>query len=226
MFVNWLFHGLLYMDRTERAFYVLLEGLLFLPIFFAFSAIANLSWRLLSALIVGHTLHWLFNGHLYVVLREFGLSRVEKGHFARYAWGLRGRIAREKSMLAGAIFGSLSRGELESSSDLDVRFIRRLGFSNGLRACAFTFLERSRALLDRFPLDVYVLDTLGPVLRMRVDESPIILYDPENVLARTFDQSSHLEEIRDMMVDKPGERCLTPGLKQVHLSSSSSSHKT
>jgi len=180
------------MDRTERAFYVLLEGLLFPLTFFAFSAIPDLSWRLLDALILDHTLHWLFNGHLYVVLREFSLSRVEKGHFVRYVRGLRGRIAREKSLLAGAIFGSLSRGELDSSSDLDVRLIRRLGFGNGLRACAFAFFERSRALLHRFPLDVYVLDSLGPLSRMRADESPIILYDPENRLTRTSDQPFHL----------------------------------
>lgn len=197
------------MDKTERAFYVLLEGLLFLPTFFAFSAITDLSWRLLCALIVDHTLHWLFNGHLYVVLREFGLSRVERGHFAEYVKGLRVRIAKERSVLAGAIFGSLSRGELDSSSDLDVRLIRRLGFGNGLRACAFTFLERSRALLHRFPLDVYVLDSLGPLSRMRVDESPIILYDPENRLARTCDQPSHLEEILDMMIDKPSKRTVS-----------------
>jgi len=184
LFVNWVFHGFIYMDRTEKIFFLLLDGIFFLPIFFAFLALSNLSSSIILAVVITHTLHWLFNGHLYVLLKNLRLSKIELDCFAKYLSELRERAKREKSILAIAAFGSLSRGQLSESSDLDIRIIRRLGVINGIRACIFTFLERGRALLSKIPLDVYTLDGFQNLSKLCPDEPPVVLYDPQETLTK------------------------------------------
>jgi predicted nucleotidyltransferase len=173
------------MDRTEKAFFILLDGIFFLPLFclIVASSVSAL-YAVLVALLIGHTMHWLFNGHVYVLVKKLGYAHTDKKRFTDYTAELSKRVSREPSIVAAAAFGSLSRGQLTEHSDLDVRIIRRGGAINGIRACFFTFLERSRALLGSFPLDIYTLDSLAGLRKekLRSDEPPIILYDPENIL--------------------------------------------
>jgi len=170
------------MDRTEKIFFLLLDGIFFLPIFFAFLALSNLSSSIILAVVITHTLHWLFNGHLYVLLKNLRLSKIELDCFAKYLSDLRERAKKEKSILAIAAFGSLSRRQLSESSDLDIRIIRRPGVINGMRACLFTLLERGRALMSKIPLDVYTLDGFQNLSKLCPDEPPVVLYDPQETL--------------------------------------------
>jgi predicted nucleotidyltransferase len=78
------------------------------------------------------------------------------------------------------VYGSLTRGELRPTSDLDVRLIRRPGLVNGLRACWFVLRERTRAHLTGFPIDFLVLDSPRLLKRMRPDEPPLVIYDATN----------------------------------------------
>jgi len=199
IFTNWLFHGFLYMDRTEKAFYLLLDGLFFLPIFFAFSTILNPNSSVFLAFVITHTLHWVFDGHLFVLFKNLGLSKAELKCFVENAKELRERVRKKRSILAVAIFGSLSRGSLIESSDLDVRIIRRPGMINGLKACGFAFLERSRAFLKKFPLDLYVIDNPNKLSKIRPDEAPIVLYDPPDVFRKKY---SHVDDFDDALLEK------------------------
>jgi predicted nucleotidyltransferase len=166
------------MDSTEKVFYLVLDGFFFLPLFFSLSAILNRGSSIFLALITAHTLHWLFDGQLYGLARIFGLSSTKSEHFMDYTEGLRERAKKEKSILAIAVFGSLSRKQLTESSDLDIRVIRQPGALNGMRASIFTFLERSRALMGKIPLDVFVCDDFRSLLKLDPEELPVILYDP------------------------------------------------
>jgi len=180
---NWIFHGFLYMDRTEKAFFILLDSIFFAPLFCLVVAIStSVIYAVLVALLIGHTAHWFFNGHIYVLVKKLGCGHTDKTRFEGYMTELSKRVARERSIKAAAIFGSISRDQLTERSDMDVRVIRRGGVINGARACLFTFLERSRALHDRFPLDIYTLDSLAGLEKLRPDEAPVVLYDPDHIL--------------------------------------------
>ena len=171
------------MDTSEKIFFALLDCI-FCILFFFLAAASFVSpvYSMLMGVVTGHTLHWLFDGHFYVLLKKLGYAHTEASQFDDYIAKLTQRAKREPSVAAVAAFGSLSRGQLTPKSDLDVRVIRHPGVVNGLKACFFTFLERSRALLVSLPLDIYTLDNIRGLKKLRSDEPPVILYDPQKLL--------------------------------------------
>lgn len=177
---SWLFQGVLYMDKTERAFKMLLDLLLFLPLYSVLKWYYGTLLSAFVAVILAHTFNWAFNGQIFVLLKILGLINTEEEQFNDYLDNIKKRLEKEKSIYAAAAFGSFSRGEAKKSSDLDIRIVRRPGVINGLRACSFGVFERSRALFKKFPLDLYVVDSKKHLSKLRDDEVPVVLYDPDN----------------------------------------------
>jgi hypothetical protein len=182
--VHWFFQCILQMDRTER-FFKLAVDLVFTALFdlilrrwFAFVPALVLGW------ILAHTLNFLFNGQAFVILKHFGNVRTSADEIERRIVSMRRRMLAEPSLKWAAIFGSLSRGELKETSDLDMRVIRYPGFVNGIRACLFLAGERTRAHRDHFPLDVLLLDSPRLLKRLRPDEPPRVIYDASAVASK------------------------------------------
>ena len=177
--VHWVFQGLLYMDRTERWFKLGIDVVLTLIISVPLALLTPvpLVASVAIAFPLAHTMNWIFNGHIYVVLKHFGKVEHSELEWETYINGLSERAARQTSVHWMAAFGSLARGEFSPTSDLDVRIIRKQGLPNGVRACWFAMLERSRAFFSHYPLDIYVLDTGRPLAKLLLDEQPVTLYD-------------------------------------------------
>ena len=81
------------------------------------------------------------------------------------------------SIEAVLIFGSLSRGEIRSTSDLDVRLIRQKGTRNALKAYLLAVKLRILAFMKRFPLDIYTFGDFSYLKRLREDELPVVILD-------------------------------------------------
>lgn len=185
IFTNWVFQGILYADKTEKIFKLSLDLILtFLLYKLAFGS--NNCVNLLVAFLISHTFNWVFNGQLFALFKNFGIVNNDPEKIINYAYGVKDRASREKSINSVILYGSLVRKEIKSTSDLDLRIIRKNGLANGLRACIFGFKERCRALFYRFPLDMYVIDSPKHLSKMRSDENPMILYDPNNVLEHMY----------------------------------------
>lgn len=179
---NWLFQGILYADKTEKIFKLCFDVVFALLLYeLAFGSKNHIN--LLVAFLISHTLNWIFNGQLFALSKNFGIVHNDPKKIINYAYGIKDRASREKSINSVVLYGSLVREEIKSTSDLDLRIIRKNGLFNGLRACIFGFRERSRALFYRFPLDMYVIDNPKHLLKMRSDENPMILYDPNGILS-------------------------------------------
>lgn len=174
--VHWVFQGILYMDRTERLFKIGVE-LVIASILFFFALIAGfkLIWAVVVSFLLAHTINWLVNSQIWVVMKHFKMVRHTRDEFDRYIGSLKRRIGKEPSITWGAAFGSLARGEWNEYSDLDVRLVHKPGLQNSVRACWFVMKERSRAFAQRFPLDIYLLDDFSRSLELRPDEYPVHL---------------------------------------------------
>lgn len=171
---NWLFQGLLYADKTERFFKMCLDLGATATIFIMLPSF-NIIPRFLIAFFVSHTLNWTFNGQIFALAKNFDIVNNNPQKIIDYANEIKERASREKSIDCVLVYGSLVRGEIKSTSDLDMRVIRRPGFTNGIRACIFGLMERRRALFNKFPLDFYVIDGTEHLIKMRSDEKPLIL---------------------------------------------------
>ncbi|MGD9131078.1 MAG: nucleotidyltransferase domain-containing protein [Candidatus Bathyarchaeota archaeon] len=198
---NWTFHGMLHMDFCEKMFCLTLELIVFVFITAFLVNFVKLEFSMLLAFLMGHTFNWVFNGHLFVLLKDIGYKKTSIPQFLKYIVKLKNRFEQETSILAVGAFGSLSRGKITESSDLDIRVIRKKGIINGLKSCTFVFFERSIAFLKRFPLDIYVLDDLSKLSDLREDEPPVILYDPDGVLESNYNTVIHFEDIPHQFVN-------------------------
>jgi hypothetical protein len=168
--MHWVFQSLFYMDSTERWFKLSLDSLVTL----AFATLLNLLFADNLAWVLGfllaHTLNFLFNSQIWGVLKTYGYIRLSYVNFTQYVDQLGHRAAVEPSLDHLVICGSLARQEWLPTSDLDARILRKKGVLNGLRACWFLLKERSRALFNRFPLDMYVIDDISSLDKLRADE--------------------------------------------------------
>lgn len=169
---HWLFQSLLYMDQTERRFKL---GLDVIMIGF-YIAVAGSSWiNFCLGFSLAHTLNFVFNGQINGVLKSFGISRADTAKLQAYLEAFTHRVQGEPSIIYAAAYGSLVRGELQATSDIDIRAIRRAGTYSGMRGCLFVLLERSRALFYGVPLDIYLLDNQEGLTRLRSDEAPHLI---------------------------------------------------
>lgn len=185
-FSSWLFQGILYMDRTEKTFKIILELILFVPFLFVINyLINNVLLSIFIAFILAQTLNWIFNGQIGVLLKNLNLLNTDKEKFFTYMDNVKEKVVNENSIIAAAAFGSLSRKDLKKTSDLDIRIIRKPGYVNGIKACFFVLKERSKAFFNLFPLDIYVLDNVDMMCKHIKNEKPVVIYDKDHVFKKS-----------------------------------------
>jgi predicted nucleotidyltransferase len=177
--INWIFQGLLYADTSEKIFKIsvdlILTAIFFGALAFAFPA-GSIPVYLATSLLVAHTVNWTLNGQIFALLKTFNVVHNDVQIILDYADGIKRRAAVEDSIKTVLIYGSLSREEMTPESDLDVRIVRMPGVVYGVKACIFGLRERARALVAKFPLDIYVVDSEKHLRKMRADEIPEVLY--------------------------------------------------
>jgi predicted nucleotidyltransferase len=188
----WIIQGMLFMNNVERIHRMLLEIIFFIVIFIALFNI-DMHKRILLSIGIAHTFSFLFNGHLFAMMTHdlfwFGLYK-KKSKFIGYMDNMYERLnAYQPEYIDGVVFfGSLARGIFRETSDLDVRFIAKKGFVNGLKASHFVFKERLRALFHGFPIDAYMFLTEKEVRKKMdvINEYPVCMLSTSNTLGQMF----------------------------------------
>jgi predicted nucleotidyltransferase len=127
----------LYADKTEKLFKISLEIILFIFLSSFLITISNTFLGLFVSVIIAHTVLFIFNGQLFALAKNFDLIYNDPQRIIDYVSGLKQRVSNEKSINCLVLYGSLVRGEIKPTSDIDVRIIRKSGFLNGFRACMF-----------------------------------------------------------------------------------------
>ena len=167
---HWVFQSMLYMDPTERWFKIMLDliltGLFYLLTFFWFPW----AFALLIAFLFANTFNFLFNGHLWGILKNYGFVDKDYDVYMYYVQALMKRVENCSSIKQIYTVGSLSRQEWVPHSDFDARLLRHPGLINGIGACWFLMQERTRALFTKFPLDLYIIDSPRSLDKLRQDE--------------------------------------------------------
>lgn len=174
---HWVFQSILYMDTTERIFKLLVDVVLTIPIALFFWAWMPSALAIMLALVIAHTLNFLFNGQLWGILKHYGYVTHTFAEFFQYLQGFSDRLTNEQAFSSAVIIGGLSREIWAPNSDLDIRLIRLPGIKNGILASFFTLKERTRALYHKFPIDIYVFDSRKPLFKNCSDESFFTLQD-------------------------------------------------
>lgn len=168
------------MNWVERLHRFVLEALLLLLFAYALGFAGSGVWAWITAFAIVHTLSGVFNGHPFAVLvHDAGVQSVrfyrDRNRFLGYVKEMQTRLERgnPRYLAEALVFGSIVRGVFRPTSDLDVRYIPTPGFWNALRTAHLVFLERLRAALNGFPLDIYMfMNARETTVKMNVSEEP------------------------------------------------------
>jgi hypothetical protein len=172
---SWVFQGTLQMDAAERAFKCSVDVILSILLIVAVSGFFSLWAAVILAVFVAHTVNWLVNGQVLVVVKNLGWSRCSQPDLEAFLDHVAAKACRSRSIQGVYSIGSHATGCLKNESDLDIRLLRREGILNGLRACALSSGLRTRALSRMIPLDILVADSISSKVITRIGETPIDL---------------------------------------------------
>ncbi len=206
----WLHQSNRYLNPIELLHRWLLEAIVFVPLFFWFSGSRSALVAAALAFLISHTLSAVLNGHLWAMLAHdlFWISLYTKRRpFFNYIDRMRIRFnKRDPRYMAGAVFfGSLSRGQFRTTSDMDIRFIAQDGFWNGFRTAHLVFIERLSALFGGFPLDIYMFQDEREI-RKKMDvagEHPIPLYEYGEKLRAVLPETGSFKRFREDFLARP-----------------------
>lgn len=178
LFSNWLFQGIINLDKTEKIYKILFTGLLSIPLFYIVYNITNVTLiSIFSAFFIAHTLNWIINGNLAAVfIHRLYKGKIEKKKAFVYLEELEQRLNNEKSIKFCGVFGSIARGEMKDTSDIDIAFVRERGFLNAVRSIYFLTKEKNISLWKWIPIECYIADNeIAMLNRFKDEKVPVVL---------------------------------------------------
>ena len=200
VFTNWVLQGMLYMNPVE-IFYKLVVDVV-LTFLIAFYVIQDMSLTCIGlSLFIAHTINWIINGQPVALLMHIDIGSNNAEYFISYIEKLEKRIKTKKYLAACASYGSLSIGNYNPRSDIDIRIIMKDDMWSKIRAANFCFIERIRAFLAWFPLDLYAFTLEEIPRKMSPKEPPVTFYDPTGILVKTYDELIDFESFRSNFRD-------------------------
>jgi predicted nucleotidyltransferase len=167
---NFVLQGTRYMSYGERV-YKISATILFSCLLYLTTDIGPV-WSLIG----GHFLNFAINGQAPVLLRYMSSNgRLKKADVEKSLTLLAdiGPFFDVKELL---IFGSFCRGEMNGSSDLDVRVYHDKSVLSSLKAYIFATTVRFWGALSGFPIDIYCFSDVNFLKKMRADEIPCYLF--------------------------------------------------
>jgi len=191
---NWLFQGIHHLDVTEKVYRIFFTVISSALIYFI------LKYSLVVSVVIGHTLNWLFNSNFYnILIHRLMTSKLSKVALFEYSESLRKRLEKQDWILYAASFGSICRGKLKASSDLDISIVRKSGFLNGLKGLWFITIEKKIGDFYKIPLELYLNDIPETsVNRFKSENNPVVMYDKNNVIKNYYSVQLTLEEAKKL----------------------------
>jgi len=177
--VSWIHQAINSHDRTELLFRIGIETIGFTIIFFITNSFSNTKiFPLAVSMISIHTIFWVFNDGLFVVM-IVSFSFLTNGglqknlFFLKYIKEIFKRADCAEAIL---IYGSMSRNQFHSRSDIDLRILRKTEILPSLKCMILAVWLRTLAAIKLIPLDLLIVDSMEFLNRqMREDEQPIIV---------------------------------------------------
>ena len=187
--INWMFQGVFGLSKIDLIGKILLELCMFLTLIISFS---NLTVKgVIFSLLFAHTMNWIFNTHFWDIGRYIGFTRTDTGRFYPYLKNIFHRISAQSSLIGAIVIGGASRGEgIKNTSDIDLYFISEKGIKNNIFSFLISVKERSLAFVNKFPLNLCLADDLTVMSKHRNDETPFILFDPQNKVKEFYQKQN------------------------------------
>jgi predicted nucleotidyltransferase len=199
---NWVFQSIPNSDKTEKVYKILfilifwLAAYLMLKYLFVFETLHSV----LLGFVFGHTINWIVNGNFYnLIIHRLMLVKLSKNNLFLYIDVLGKKLEYQEWVLYAASFGSICKGTLKDSSDIDVSIVRKPGLRNGLASIWFVIKEKKIADIKGIPLEIYISDSPNnSIKRFGGERNPVVLFDPENAIDKYYQEKLSIQEARKL----------------------------
>lgn len=204
IFSNWLFQGIIHADRTEKVYKILFTVCFWVATSLAFFVFS--SYNLITCIIIGfflaHTLNWIVNGNFIVLLgHRLKITKLSKKNLFLYLDYFREKLKYQNWILYAASFGSICKGKLKDSSDIDISIVRKPGLKHAILSILFSFREKKIADYKGIPLEIYISDSPeNSINRFGGEKNPLVLHDPQNIIDKYYKEKLSLEEAQRMNI--------------------------
>jgi len=199
---NWLFQGIPNADKTEKAYKTLFTLFFWGILFWIFYSSGNIAIEkvLIISFLIAHTFNWLVNGNISIILiHRLLLVKLSKQDLFLYIEKLQQKTVSKNWILYAASFGSICRGDLKDSSDIDISIVRKPGFKNALKSIWFALKEKKAADFNGIPLEIYISDTPeNSIHRFAAEQNPVVIYDPYNAIDNYYKDKLTIEEAKKL----------------------------
>lgn len=198
LFSTWVFQGMLRADVTEKWYKVSFSVLASLLSALVLSIWLTLGWAIVLGIILGHTLNWFINNNISVLLVHLLLVRqISKQAIFTYLDYLQEQLAGKEWVLYAVVLGSISRGDLKPSSDIDVSIVRKPGFANACKAIWFSVWQKSVSDRRGIPMELYISDKISNSINRYKDENkPVVLAGETKLLLEYYPDSMTIEDAK------------------------------
>ena len=187
LFTNWLMQGIYHSDKSERLykslFTIFFWIILFLILFFLVGL--SLTTSLILGFIGGHTVNWVINNNLFVLLiHRMRWLKTTKSALFNQLESIQKRLEKTSNkdwLLFSVSHGGICNGTLNQHSDIDVTLIRKPGLKNMIKAILFYVKEKKYADVNGIPLDIFICDSPEDCIKKcGGQKNPIVLLDHNN----------------------------------------------
>lgn len=199
---NWVFQSIPHADRTEKVYKLSFTFFFWLLLYITLNYCFSL--RILNAIIlsfvIAHTLNWIVNGNFYnLIIHRLMLVKLSKENLFNYIDNLDKKIETQNWVLYAAAFGSVCKGTLKDSSDLDISIVRKPGFKNAISSIIFAVKEKKHADFKGIPLELYISDTpKDSIKRFGGEKNPVVIYDPDNTIDKYYTEKLNIAQAREL----------------------------
>lgn len=199
---NWLFQGIIHADRTEKVYKISFSIVASVVFYLFYKNFLNISssFAILIGLFSGHTLNWVVNSNFYnIIIHRLLLSKLDKQKAFGYLDSLSSRLKGNPSILYATTHGSICRGDLKPSSDIDVALVRKKGFINAVRSIFFVTIEKKIADRIGIPLEIYLIDQpASAIQRFKNELNPVVIYDSDNLTDKYYNETLSIADARKL----------------------------
>ncbi len=175
LLTNWLIQGSFIASSIENTIRISID----LAAFIFSLMLTNNILVAIVALLIAHTLNYLFNSNIAHTRRFFRKYPDIDERINRIIKYIKENIHLYKGVRRVIIFGSSIRKELGEYSDIDLRVVYREGIKNAINAYLFITRLRFFALKNNIPLDAFLSSEKNMFRDINVDErekyTPIII---------------------------------------------------
>lgn len=198
IFTSWFNQGIFHSDLTEKYYRVLFTIFFTIISFILLNDDKEITKNIFISFIIAHSLNWLINGPIAAIfIHRLFIGKAKRKKVFKYLSNLERRLIKQDVICFCAVFGSITRGELKDSSDIDVGFLRRPGIWNAFKGLYFITKERIYANLNGIPLDSYLVDSIDNMMtRFSEENIPVLLKHDIKINPSNFPLGNSLEKAR------------------------------